>query len=143
MRFTYAILLAAVTTFLTTSSAATHSNNSRDLSTVSSDTTDIQALSGEKRLLRYVESDDLADEEKNEERAKSANLFSKEKLNLMIRAVNRANNGDEVGLASLYKRFPRWDRKGYNTYITISRIFCGTTITYDELRKKYNFWLHN
>ncbi|OWZ02945.1 RxLR effector protein [Phytophthora megakarya] len=141
MRFSFAILLVAAT-FLASGSEAIVSVHATAISTMASP--DLAATGpsvSEKRTLRYrVETEEEEKNDDEEERKNGANIFTADKLKLMVGAVNRAERGDNGGLAGLYRRFSRWDRESYNSYNLPSIL---KDPKYDKLRQKYHSWLYN
>ncbi|OWZ07888.1 RxLR effector protein [Phytophthora megakarya] len=141
MRLSFAILLVAAI-FLARGCEAVVSVHPTEISTMAS-----SALAptgptvGEKRTLRYrVETDEEKKNDDEEERKNGANLFTADKLKLMVGAINRAERGDKGGLDSLYKRFSRWDRERYTSYNLPSILMDSK---YDKLRQKYHSYLYN
>ncbi|OWZ12560.1 RxLR effector protein [Phytophthora megakarya] len=141
MQLSLAVLLVA-TTFFASGSEAIVSGHVTEISTIASpDLTATGPTVGEKGTLRYrVETDEDEKNDNDEERKNGANMFSADKLKLMVGAVNRAERGDNGGIAGLYRRFSRWHRKSYNSYNLPSILMDPK---YDKLRQKYHFWLYN
>ncbi|POM69115.1 Putative RxLR effector [Phytophthora palmivora] len=130
-------------TLLTHSSAATTTDRSTDVLVMASPelTGTNQAISSEKRSLRYHDNGDHTDGEEecdSEEVRRGTNIFATEKLDEMLVSVKRARNGDDGGMEKVYKKLAKW-RKAKYPYKTSAVV---DQEKYLKLRQAYRNWAY-